>query len=1063
MKTTNTILTNLVPILLGLAAASGFSADRFDPQTQPLGVIAPIELANTDLANGTAAYRPWFENGSWQGDLVEYTVTPDGKLSTNVDLSGSTPAYTPTTTNWSANVEFRIANQADANYWQTREIITYDSASKTQVSFRWPSLSTAQKQALDQTSYDAGRNWSPILTYLRGNRKAEVVNGGAYRTRSSLLGDIIHSNPVHVGPPNESYSQAGYASWAALHKNRDSRVFVGANDGMLHAFDADDGKEAWAFIPSAVLGSLDRLAGRPYSHLYSVDGLITVRDAYAGAWKTVLVAGLGAGGKDWFALDVTSPDLDENENTGTNSKVMWELSSSAPSIANDLGHSFGQAVITRLNDGNWYAIMGNGYNSKNGIAKLFIINLATGAAAKAISTGSGSADSPNGLSSPTLSDLDGDGKADVAYAGDIDGNLWKFDLSSTSKGSWGVAFGGKPLHDGMPTRPITQAPDVTLHPQRGVLVFFATGKLHTADDVGNADKQAIYGIWDLRGSEPPIPATQALQEQTLSEDLAYTSGTDIAETVRTFTPEPGIIDWTEKDGWVVELPEGFHVITPVALRGGRVKAALHNSATDENYALEPNYVDGGAPPDSIFDLNRDDVLDDLDKWDGNKDDDILDSDDIVAMWKLPEGLMSQTIIGRISNGVDAQIINYLVPPVVDDACTGDCSGGFLGGHIDVDTDYWNDGDGGVGDKTFKHTHEYDKEVGRVYVDYRDHDVVDGHVTIDESGYLPQSDKWIAVIANADLSPGSVLTLDDRQYNVVDYQRMIQRKMRTWNGKGSALTDDSGKTLIFSMDDLKSSGGTVRHDFDDMSILAGGLHPSNTGCVRDGDSVTNGRYRNGALVTQFINLDVFTACSTTGCSLDKVIVQNPTDLPEEVLYKDESRMLMSEDLNKDGVIKKEDYEVYGGIRGKAVGKGNDALLFESTIFWHYKGGACYGESNYESEVDRVIDELVFTQEDFDKLLADEGITDLDAAYDAVLECLEIDDGDKDCKKRLETIEELYDLQTEIVDLGGDSSDDTGLDSTGEEPVIMGGEASDLGVTAGPNFQAGRRTWTEIFND
>jgi hypothetical protein len=1049
-------LTSLA-IALPLAGAVGLqAADRFDPSQQPLGALSAIELSTTDLSAGAEAYRPWFENGAWQGDVVEYVVSSNGLLSTTVDLTGTSPENTGAKTNWSAHVAFAEAVAANADYWNlTRKIITYNGTS--QVAFRWNNLSAAQKLALDSTAAENGDTSSIILDYVRGDSSNEYPIG-SLRSRISILGDIVHSNPFYVGPPNASTTDAGYASFAETYATRDDRVYVGSNAGVLHVFDADDGREVYAYVPSMVVGKLDKLAGRPYSHLYAVDGQITVKDANAGGWKTVLVGGLGAGGRGWFALDVTNPDLaNEASASGANNKVMWEINAASD---NDLGYSYGRAVITKLNDDKWYAVMGNGYNSVNGVAMLYIVDLNTGSIRR-LTTASGSTGSPNGLSAPALLDTDRDGKSDVAYAGDIDGNLWKFDLTATNAGGWGVAYSGEPLHPGVSSQPIIQAPDISVHPDSGYLVYISTGRLLTEGDLSDTSTQAMYGIWDLRGAAPPTAASQNLHVQTLSGELNYTA-TDISEVVQTFTPDPGEIDWSSKDGWKVELPAGFRSITPIIVRASRVKATLHNPATRENYIFEPYFLDGGAPESPVFDLNQSESLTEQDNVDGNGDGDLVDTDDIVAMLKLDEGYMSETTIGRVSRGVDAQLINYLVPPIAE-PCTGDCVAGFQGGHIDVDTDYWDNEDGGTGGATEWHTHEYDKLTGRVYVDYRDHGAVTGHVEIDDPAWIPQDDMYVVVVANADMSPGSTLVLDGREYNVVEYQRMIQRKLREWEGGSSPLADDNGNRLIFSGNALASSGGTVRHDFDDTALLAGGVHPTRVACVNADDAVTNGRYRNGSLVTQFINLDVFTACTGVGCSLDKVTVQDPTDLPEEVLLGDATRVPMGEDLNEDGVIEAADYEIYGGIRGISGGRGDTDVLFESTIFWHYPGVACYGDPGWEEDVQTQIEDLVITQEEFDDILAAQGITDLDEEISQTQACIEAAGADaKTCKKYYAELLELKELEERVFD--PDVSSDTGLDSSGETPYSMGGAADDaMHFLSGENYQTGRRTWTDIFDD
>jgi len=174
-------------------------------------------------------------------------------------------------------------------------------------------------------AFNASAISSDILNFLRGERINEYPTGGL-RLRFSVLGDIIHSNPEYVAAPEANIVDSSYVSFANANAARAPRVYVGANDGMLHAFDAATGDEVWAYVPSMVVGNMSKLAGRPYAHSYYVDGGITVQDAFfSGAWHSVLIGSLGGGGKGLFALDVTHPDLSENFNTGNNKKVLWEI------------------------------------------------------------------------------------------------------------------------------------------------------------------------------------------------------------------------------------------------------------------------------------------------------------------------------------------------------------------------------------------------------------------------------------------------------------------------------------------------------------------------------------------------------------------------------------------------------------------------------------------------------------------------------------------------------------------------------------------------------------------
>ena len=196
----------------------------------------------------------------------------------------------------------------------------------------------------------------------------------------------------------------------------------------------------FAYVPSPVYADLPKLTDLAYNHRYYVDGSPTVGDVfYNGAWHTLLVAGMRAGAKGIFALDVTDPTRFSEANAA--SIVRWEFQDP------DLGYVFGQPLLVKTNNGRWSVVVSGGYNvgNANGHAFLFVIDAENGTLVAKIDTGAGTAASPNGLSAPAAIDINGDGIADFAYAGDLDGNVWKFDLFSTTPGSWALSNGGMPL------------------------------------------------------------------------------------------------------------------------------------------------------------------------------------------------------------------------------------------------------------------------------------------------------------------------------------------------------------------------------------------------------------------------------------------------------------------------------------------------------------------------------------------------------------------------------------------------------------------------------------------
>ncbi|MGN7612950.1 PilC/PilY family type IV pilus protein [Magnetococcales bacterium HHB-1] len=419
---------------------------------------ASAALNTGSLSSDARLYQARFFSGDWSGTLLSFGLDQDsGRVDKNQ-------------IKWSAREKLN-----DQNYDTGRTIVTLNTTSKKGVPFRWPSnandpneneLSAVQVSALNddpETSANDDDNLGEArLNYLRGNRSNEGTGSGQFRIRATLsgkdpgpfLGDIIHSDPVYVGPPSNNYPKGlsgedgSYDLFKATYANRGAMIYVGANDGMLHGFNANlidrdntAGQEKLAYVPAKVFPNLSQLTSPNYTHKYYVDGKITVSDAYgafpncAGScWRTILVGSLRSGGKGFFALDVTDPNNFTEDNA--ENIALWEFTDSEDS---GLGYAFSQASIVRLADGNWAAVFGNGYLSEGDDATLYVVKLDDGSLIKKISTGG------QGLATPAVADVDGNAVADYAYAGDLQGNMWKFDLSSSDPADWSVANGGTAL------------------------------------------------------------------------------------------------------------------------------------------------------------------------------------------------------------------------------------------------------------------------------------------------------------------------------------------------------------------------------------------------------------------------------------------------------------------------------------------------------------------------------------------------------------------------------------------------------------------------------------------
>ena len=907
-------------VATSLTGSLVLAAAIVSPGTQPVWSIGAFTLKQPNLALGaTNAYRTWFENGAWQGDVVEYDIDTSGNRSTDVTV-GANPA-TDGTNNWSARFEFSNQEATVTDYWKSasgRKIITHDGSS--QVAFRWDTVSSAQRSLLDPATVTAGLTGaydSPTLNFVRGDRSLELPDG-LLRKRYSLLGDPGKVQTLYVGAPAQTLQVAGHAQYKADNASRAGRLIVPANDGMIHVFDADTGIEVYAYVPSMLFDILRLLHERNYVHTFYADGQLASGDAKIGStWKTLVAGGLGAGAKGLFALDVTTPTLSSETSTAAaDQKIIGEATGDA------LGYIHGKPGIAPLSNGTWYVISGNGYGSTNDTAVLVAVSLNDGTSFTIATDGV----TGNGLSAPALVDIDHDSDVDIAYAGDLLGNLWKFDLNNPGTAAELLFAAGA-------SKPITTAPDVAVHPNGGYLVYFGTGSLLSKADESDTSQQSVYAIWDYPSRSTTITdgvdgdGNQILLSQTLSTDThEYTDGGDTVQTsVRLATGNTP--NWSYNRGWKTDLSSssGERVIGDVQLRGNRLQfvsdlpATSDTVAVGQSWLLEFDWISGGDIGAVFIDLNHDGSLNNSDKV-------TLDDSSLAVPVgiSLGEGNRSQPMFARVGNGSDTIFINGVDLEVF--TCEGACAGGLAGGHMDVDTDNPDDGLGGG---TAGHVHEYDDKFDVTFVDYFDLEPPDG-------GKLPHVDdvgihiltEFVAVLANADLSPGGKLTLKDKEWNVVDYQEMIQQRLLDYDGADSStLVDEDGASLVFTLQDIRNNDGTMRLGFLSSAVINGGLHPSQTGCVKDND-IINDRWRNGALTFQLIQLDTIGSGASAANSW---IAQTPADLVTGM--------------------------VGGGLHANPA---NDSgFLYESTMFWHFgdlykiitgEKGPCYGDDDYDEAVE-----------------------------------------------------------------------------------------------------------------
>lgn len=627
-----------------------------------VGSAAAVAVNSRSLSTNTRLYQARFTSGEWSGDLRALSI----------DAEGNVNVVTPV---WSAKEQIKTQD------WNTgRFILTRNSTQG--VALRWTAMNASQQSDLntDPVTSTADAKGETRLNWLRGDTSNEGTgNNFRVRTDGFKLGDVVNSTPIFVGtPPSlpdlETVKHSDFRKAYTITYPRTEIIYVGANDGMLHGFDATTGQEKIAYVPSMIFNKLNKLTNPAYTHDFYIDGTPTVGDAYAvfpkpitsadtcpgaACWRTVFVSGLGGGGKGVFALDVTDPGgaqitgLAFNDNNVANI-ALWELNATAPNDSS-MGHVYGQPTIAKVrNDASstkfsWVAIFGNGYNSENEKAVLYIVNIKDGGPIKGstvrkIDLGGTS----NGLSTPAVVDEDGDYIADTVYAGDLQGNLWKIDISKKNPDDWKSAFGTvaspEPLfvatNASGTVQPIMARPEIGPHPTGdGRMVYFGTGRYVDASDSSpkTSPINTFYGIWD-RDKDPIQPTRTTLLKQTIS------TATVSSQTVRTVTNRT--INWcTSKTigsctcldndsdtntgtclGWRDDLltanagppdSRGEMAVSNPVLLGGVLPRIIFTTLIPQSevcsyggtsWLMELNPTNGGRLSEAVFDIDGDGIV-----------------------------------------------------------------------------------------------------------------------------------------------------------------------------------------------------------------------------------------------------------------------------------------------------------------------------------------------------------------------------------------------------------------------------------------------------------------------
>jgi type IV pilus assembly protein PilY1 len=575
--------------------------DNYFTAGRPDAMVDGLTRAFASIANAIKSFTTSFSLSSAQissSGAASYAAQYDSNGWTGV-VSGSLltfPNEVPTTTErW--NTARTLEDQLTGTGWNTaRQVVTWNGTAG--VPFRAGSVTSAQLSALD-TPWATGNDSTDFLNYLRGDRSKERTatdDTKPYRRRTLLLGDVVNAKVTPVGPPAAPLSNTvnpGYAAFKRTYVSRPTMVYVGANDGMLHAFNGalegtNAGKEQFAYVPSVLfsgpsnpatptIDGLRQLGNPEYDHRYYVDatpkafdldfnsagGIFTTAASGSGAdWRTLLIGGLGKGGKGFYAIDVTDPANMLTEDT-VKTKVLWEFTAATAGVGNTLGFSFGTPIVLKTKKYGWVVVLTSGYNNGDGFGYIYFVNPRNGALLEKVQTGNASA----GLAQATAYITDfTDGTADAIYAGDLDGQLWRFDVTA-AKGS--SASYPSPLKlatltdansNGNP-QPITTQPLVEIDPKtKKRYILLGTGQLLDTVDISSTAMQSFYAIVDGNAASFAAAGTFPITRSMLTE----ITEANLEET----TP----VTFGDTRGWFHDLDKGTTiawrmVLNPTSFNG----------------------------------------------------------------------------------------------------------------------------------------------------------------------------------------------------------------------------------------------------------------------------------------------------------------------------------------------------------------------------------------------------------------------------------------------------------------------------------------------------------------
>ena len=572
--------------------------------------LTPPSVSNLNLTEtDNISFSTTFTSGGWFGDVRAETLNAATAAKTGVVLwSQSEPQDSAGGT--------RTKPILDARDFSTRQIYSYEPSATTSgkmIEFKWTGSGTVPAMgdetrrhfrvtamtSLTQFCNSGGSSCLPsgdridtdnagakgagganLVNFLRGDRSLEGTSSGRYyRERAHVLGDVVDAKPVYVRAPVFSYTDSGYIAYRSSKSSRTPMVYVAANDGMLHAFQAANGVEAWAYVPSLVLPNMYKLADRDYAnrHVFYINATPHTGDVFTkdGGWRTILVGGLGQGGRGYYALDITDAEKQP--------KVLWEFthdktrSGKSYVIDEDLGYSYGKPVITKLADNTWVVIVASGYNNVSpgtGRGYIWVLDALTGQVIRKIDTGVGSTTvaqpgctalpCPAGLAHIAGFSVDPD-RNNVSlrvYGGDLLGNVWRIDISKLTKtgGTTQVTKLATLADAAGNVQPVTARP--ALGEFGGYpTVFLGTGRYLGQSDIGTTTQQSFYALKDplTTGvasvySKPPreLPCSATIKSSCFVKQVLTESSKGIRTASSTVSYA---VDFKTMSGWFIDLPK----------------------------------------------------------------------------------------------------------------------------------------------------------------------------------------------------------------------------------------------------------------------------------------------------------------------------------------------------------------------------------------------------------------------------------------------------------------------------------------------------------------------------